>query len=491
MPSRWRESLRSARFRILASMLAVAALGMTVAGLAAYLIQRERVLAEIDDRLTLTVEGLQFLAEGGDPAADAEPPTTVEEFLTLAMTRVLPDHNESTLGIVDGVARFLPSSAIRFRLTDDPAFIERIVAESDPDRVVRGTADTAVGTLRYVTIPVTIQDDPSTGLYVSAYDLGAELAEIDQAFRTYALFAAVALVLVGLVGWFVSGRLLRPLRLLRKTAAEIGENDLQARIPARGTDDVSELSRAFNAMLDRLQRSFDTQRQLLDDVSHELRTPITIVRGHLELLDPDAPGEVTTTRHLAIEELDRMNGLVDDIALLVKTSRPDFLRREPTDVADLTEQVLRKARALSPAHEWGHAGSAHVSADLDPSRITQAWLQLAENAAKYAPAGTLISIGSVLVREQEGTAVELWVRDHGPGIPQHQLDWIFDRFARVEVGRGAEGSGLGLSIVSAIAAAHGGRAYARNPTGGGARVAISLPLSAHDEEEPDAAHPDR
>jgi len=81
------------------------------------------------------------------------------------------------------------------------------------------------------------------------------------------------------------------------------------------------------------------------------------------------------------------------------------------------------------------------------------------------------------------------VRDHGPGIPQERLDWIFDRFARVEVGRGVEGSGLGLSIVSAIAAAHGGRAYARNPAGSGARVAISLPVET--EEVTDAAHPGR
>ncbi|TPX05193.1 HAMP domain-containing histidine kinase, partial [Schumannella luteola] len=280
---------------------------------------------------------------------------------------------------------------------------------------------------------------------------------------------------------------LRPLRLLQDTATGIGEDDLTTRIPVTGTDDVSELSHAFNAMLDRLQRSFDSQRRLLDDVSHELRTPITIVRGHLELLDVADAGEVDATRELAIDELDRMNGLVDDIALLAKTSRPDFLRPQLVDVAELTEQVLAKARALSADHEWRSAGMAHLVASLDPDRITQAWLQLAENAAKYAPAGTVIEIGSVVEHEGGAEQLELWVRDHGPGIPQEQLDWIFDRFARVEVGRGVEGSGLGLSIVAAIAAAHGGRAYARNP-GSGARVAITIPVDTP-EEVPDAAHP--
>lgn len=468
-------------------MLLVAALGMTAAGLAAYLIQRERVLSQIDDRLTATVEGLQFIAEGGD---DEVPPTTVLAFLSDAMKRVLPDHNESTLGIVDGEARLRPSS-VEFDLDSDAAFVERIVGEANPDGVVRGTADTTRGTLRYVIIPVAIQGDDSTGSYVSAYDLDAELAEINEAFRTYAWVAAGALVIVGLVGWYVSGRLLRPLRLLRQTASEIGENDLTSRIPADGTDDVSDLSRTFNAMLDRLQRSFDTQRRLLDDVSHELRTPITIVRGHLELLDARSPSEVDATRELAIDELDRMNGLVDDIALLVKTSRPDFLRREPVEVAELTELVLAKASALSPDHEWALAGSAHAVVELDPARVTQAWLQLAENAAKYAPPGTPISIGSVVIHDDGASTLELWVRDRGPGIPQEQLDWIFDRFARVEVGRGVDGSGLGLSIVAAIAAAHGGRAYARNPTGGGARVAICLPLHDDAWEVPDAAHPGR
>ena len=230
-------------------------------------------------------------------------------------------------------------------------------------------------------------------------------------------------------------------------------------------------------MLDRLERSFHSQRRLLDDVSHELRTPVTIVRGHLELLDPRNPDEVETTRELAIDELDRMNMLVDDIALLAKTSTPGFLRPQHVDVAELTEQVLAKANALSAERTWlARRRVAHGMADLDPLRITQAWLQLAENAAKYAPAQTVIELGSAIIPVIDGVdSVEFWVRDHGPGIPKAQIDWVFDRFARVQVGRGVDGSGLGLSIVAAIADGHGGRAYAENPLGGGARVALAVP----------------
>lgn len=467
-------------------MLLVAAIGMTAAGVSAYLIQRERVLARIDDRLASTVEGLQCIADGCD---GSERPASVLDFLGQAMTRVLPDHNESTLGLVDGRPRLRPSSGISFRLEDDPEFIARVIDEADADHVVRGTAATEFGALRYAIIPVRIQDDTAEGLYVSAYDLDAALSEITEAFRTYWFVAAGALVIVGLVGWFVSGRILHPLRSLRRAAAGIGEDDLTTRIDARGSDDVSDLSRAFNAMLDRLQRSFDAQRRLLDDVSHELRTPITIVRGHLELLDPDDPSDVADTRELAIDELDRMNVLVDDIALLVKTSRPDFLERAPVDVAELTEQVLAKASALSARHEWRLGERAHVVAMLDATRITQAWLQLAENAAKYAPAGTAVELGSRLASSDDGEVLELSVHDGGPGIPQEKLDWVFDRFARAEVGRGVAGSGLGLSIVAAIAAGHGGRAYAQNTDAAGARVVIAVPYDT--EGGTDAAHPGR
>jgi signal transduction histidine kinase len=465
--------VRSVRFRILASILLVAALGMAVAGGVAFLIQRERVLDQIDERLTQSVEGLQFIAEGGD--ADS-PPTTVDQFLTRAMQRVLPDHNESVLGLINGEPALAPSSGVGFRLDDDPEFVQRIVGEADEENVVRGTAETELGTLRYVIIPVGIEADPDRGLYVSAYNLDAELAEIAQGFSTYALIATVSLAVVGLVGWFVSGRLLRPIRDLQATAEDISENDLTRRITVVGRDDVSELARTFNAMLDRLERSFHSQRRLLDDVSHELRTPVTIVRGHLELLDPRDPEEVETTRELAIDELDRMNMLVDDIALLAKTSTPGFLRPQHVDIAELTEQVLAKANALSAEHTWRLAAVGRGMADLDPLRITQAWLQLAENAAKYAPPGTEIELGSAVIPVIDGVdTVEFWVRDHGPGIPKAQIDWVFDRFARVQVGRGVDGSGLGLSIVAAIAEGHGGRAYAENPLGGGARVALAVP----------------
>lgn len=478
---------RSARVRILASILLATALGMTVAGVATYLIQRERTIAFVDARLQQSVAGLQSIADG---SPNAPAPTTVDKFLTEAMQRVLPDENESILGFVDRTPAYVPSSGIAYRLDRDPAFVERVLAEADPKHAVSGTTHTRWGTLRYVIIPVAIKQDTSTGLYVSAYDLDDELSQLSQAFGSYTVIVIGVLVLVGLVGWFVAGRLLRPIRLLQTAASSASQNALSERIPIRGSDDVSVLGSTFNDMLDRLEGSFSAQRRLIDDVSHELRTPITIVRGHLELLDPADASEVAATRHLALDELDRMRVLVDDISLLAKTNAPGFLRPVPTSLGELSDRVLAKAQALAPDRRWSLTERATGSVLLDAPRVTQAWLQLAENAVKYSPAGTPIELASSF--DLVGTVVELSVRDHGSGIPDDQLERIFDRFARVDVGRGVDGSGLGLSIVTAIAASHGGHARARNADSGGAIVSIVLPvIHTIAPEETDADHPDR
>ncbi len=469
--------LRSARVRILAAILLVAALGELGAGAATYLAARQGALAQVDERLEVTVGALRSIAE---PADGGAAPADLDAFFRQAMQRVLPDADESILGIVDGAPAYRPGSGDAYRLDDDPTFVRHVVGQADPDHPVLGSFSGRWGEMRYLLVPIRIGDDARHGLYVSAYDIDGALDPLTRTFSTYALIALIALVVVGVVGWFVAGRALRPVRLVREAAARASETDLSARIPVHGRDDVSALAATFNAMLDRLQRSFSAQRRLLDDVSHELRTPITIVRGHLELLDPADRAEVEATRALALDELDRMRALVDDVATLAKADAPGFVHPEPVDVGALTSAVAAKAAVLDASRDWSVDERASVVAPLDPARITQAWLQLAENAVKYATPGTPIELGS---RVRGDGAIELWVRDEGPGVPPDQLERVFERFVRVADGRGADGSGLGLSIVVAIAAAHGGNARAE-PAGAGLRVVIVLPAPAGGEGTP-------
>src|SRR5690606_19527216 len=221
-------------------------------------------------------------------------------------------------------------------------------------------------------------------------------------------------------------------------------------IPIEGDDDVSRLTETVNDMLDRLDDALTQQRELLADVRHELRTPLTIVRGHLEVVEPEDAGDVRQVVDLALGEIDRMAELVDGLAALAEV-RMAVLRRVPVDVAELTREVGALAAAI-PGHPWSVTATAEGVVDADRARLVQAWLQLADNAAKYSPSGAPVEIGS----DRSDDTVRLWVRDFGPGVPPGEEERVFERFARVRDAGTARGSGLGLAIVARIAGAHGG-----------------------------------
>ena len=457
------------RARILISMLIVAAVGMSVAGGTAYAIQRERTIAQIDGRLVAAVDESSFIA--GDAGA-----STLSDTLYAIVQRLRPGTDEATFAIIGGRTAIVPGGTGDAHPEQDAAFVERVLSETNPGHVVRGTATASDATVRYVAIPVTVEGD-DTGIFVVTVDLNARLLPVDDAFRTFAVVAALALAALGLVGWVVAGRLLSPIRRLRDTAARITATDVSERIVVVGADDVSELTVTVNGMLDRLESALTGQRQLLDDVGHELKTPLTIVRGHLELMQPSDEADVAATKALAIDELDRMGGLVRDISDLATVLRPLRMQREPTDISGLTERVRTKASALSSRHEWITPQAANVMAMIDGERITQALLQLAANAVVHGPSSGVIEISS----EVRGGRLLFSVLDDGPGVDPLAAHTIFQRFhrgpgARSTEGRGESGSGLGLAIVSAIAEAHGGHASVGQGQATGSLFVIDIPL---------------
>ena len=458
----------SVRVRILAAMLVVAAAGMAIAGGSAFLVQRERVLSQVDQRLNDTATRLRSIAT-------EKQYSSVRGLLTAAIQQITPDTNEGILGIIDGKSAVVPGSLVGVSLEKDRALISRVNRETRAGGVVLGTDVGSRGALRYLAVPVRAGGDSATGVYVAAYSIDAELWPIAQAFHTFLLVAAAALLAVAMVGWFVAGRLLRPLRVLRDTARRITGSDLLERIPVAGGDDVSELTVTVNEMLDRLQTSLEGQRRLLDDVGHELKTPITIVRGQLELLDVEDPQQVAQIRALAIDELDRMNRLVADISLLASVQRHSGVTIEPTDIRGLTETVFRKLSAI-PGRDWRLVETADAVADLDPGRITQAWLQLAANANRHGTPGLPIEIGSRVIEDLGDEYLELWVTDFGPGIAPEAHELIFERFRREEEGRGESGSGLGLAIVTTIVHAHRGEVRLESAPAIGSTFTLTLPL---------------
>lgn len=478
-----------ARVRILAAILAVACVGLAIVGSVTFLVQRERVIIEIDHRLEAQVEGLQTVASMSDESAveetdggDGTPLATdtldireyerVEDYLRDAVASLVPARNEASVAIIDGVARFRPRTLSGFDISHDNALIQRAVEDTAGGDTKIGTAVTDDGSLRYIAIPVEMEGDDQKGVYVRAVNLGAELEPVTVAMATYMIAAVAVLIAIGVVGWFVTGRLLSPIRHMRETADAISITDLSPRLSTQGNDDISDLSRTVNSMLDRIEGSVDVQRQLLDDVRHELKTPITIVRGHLELMNPSDAGDAASTREIGIAELDRLARLVEDIDLLAAAEADSYLIGD-VDLGALTERVGELV-AVIPDHAWSVETQAEGLVRGDQDRLLQAWLQLADNAAKYTPEGSPIEIGSSL----DADGARMWVRDHGPGIPPAARHRIFRRFDRAAGKRSVGGSGLGLAIVDAITKGHGGSCTVSDTPGGGATFTIHLPPTA-------------
>ncbi|HEV7185877.1 MAG TPA: HAMP domain-containing sensor histidine kinase, partial [Leifsonia sp.] len=447
----WR-AVFSVRARIVVAIVLTAGVGLGVAGVATYFVQRQQALARVDSDLVRNLGEVKAVAAAAPTAGQ----DGVDALLRTLIQQVVPAPAESALGVVAGQAAYVPGGRQPFRMDRDPDLVARFVREADPVHVVMGTAKSDQGTIRYAIVPVTVKGDPAQGLYVAGYNLDTVLTGVASPFGTYAVVAACALALIGLVAWFVAGRLLRPVRDLREAADHLSATRLRQHIPVRGNDDLSLLAAGFNRMSDRMEESFTAQRRLLDDVGHELKTPITIVRGHLELLDPTDPVDVGNVRELAVDELDRMSELVGEITLLAESRGPGFVDAAPADLADLTRAVSAKAAALAPDRPWVTELVAEGDGLLDVRRITQAWLQLAENAAKYSTPGGVIALGSERVHGRTGMLFRAWVRDDGPGIGVADQARIFERFQRGGTTRGVSGSGLGLAIVTAIAHAHGG-----------------------------------
>jgi len=323
--------------------------------------------------------------------------------------------------------------------------------------------------VRYLAVPVEIEDR-QRGAFVVTHDLREEAEEVDEASQVAAGVSLAVLLLASLVAFVVAGRVLAPLRELTDTARAISETDFTRRIAVEGDDEIAELGRTFNAMLDRLQAAFATQKDFVSDAGHELRTPITIIRGHLELLGDD-PDERRETVELVCDELDRMSRFVDDLLLLAQAEQADFVQTADVDLDALTEELMAKASALAP-RDWQLQSIGVGRLTADRQRLTQAVMQLAQNAVQHTQEGNHIELGSSLANGH----ARLWVADSGPGVPTADRERIFDRFARGSGARRSQGAGLGLAIVRAIAEAHGGDVeLERTRPDGGATFTVTIP----------------
>jgi two-component system OmpR family sensor kinase len=458
----------SVRVRITAVVALLTFLALTAAGLIVYVIEAQRIDQDISDRVDGQFgEFRKFQEQEG--ASYATVGAMLEGFLKVELpnddTALVTwyggaPHNKSfggNLGESDAVFR---------------AAAARIAENSGTTRIDDPKDDLILNAQ-------TVRRGDQTGALIVVTYYGDARAGLRETIETYTVVALLSLLVITAFAAAQSGRLLAPLRTLRETADEINDTDLSQRLPETGNDDLTALTRTFNRMLDRLESAFVGQRQFLDDAGHELKTPLTVLRGHLELLDVGSPDEIAETRDLLLDEIDRMSRLVGELILLAKSDRPDFVTPRPVDLTGLTVDALAKARGLGD-RAWTLDETASVTVPLDEQRLTQALLQLCDNAVKHTDSGDVVALGSSF----EGATARLWVRDSGPGVAPAHREQIFERFGRSAVLETDEGFGLGLSIVRAIAHAHGGTVSLEDERPHGARFVITLPIPGIEPIDP-------
>ena len=478
-PFRW-----GVRHRIVVSYIAV----LFAALLISLVVTRQTLLTSIDNdvdaELSQEIEEFRLHTTGLDPATGEPFGTDVEAVFDDFLRGSVPADDEAYYTFVDAEP-YLRSFGAPGELLDDETLVEAWTSASTP---TRATVSTAVGEARYLAAPLLV-DGRTVATFVVVFFPEDERDEALQAVRIAALAGVVVLLITGLFAWSIAGRVLKPVRDLTGIARDITDTDLSGRIPVTGRDELSELSTTFNEMIERLERGFHGQREFLDDVAHELRTPITIARGHLELMSDD-PVERAETVAIVDDELERMNRYVDDLLLLAKAETADFLQPHPVDLGELVVGLRQRLSTLADRHWAVDAAPAPGALAIiaDEARLTQAIVNLATNAVQHTDVGDTIALGvEATGPETTPSGARLWIRDTGRGLEPGLAARLFDRRIRGAASRAsrADGLGIGLAIVAAIARAHHGTIEAANEPGGGARFVITLPTDPHDRAPED------
>jgi two-component system, OmpR family, sensor kinase len=309
-----------------------------------------------------------------------------------------------------------------------------------------------------------------------------------QSVRTILAFVSlIGLVAAALGAYWLAGRGLQPIRAVRDAAEAVTGSNLSLRVPEQGTqDEVDDLARTLNGMLERLEDSFESQRRFTADASHELRTPVTAINGHASyLMRRTNPTPEQRESLQAITTLgNRLSGLIGDLLDLARGDAGLGVDLAEVSLLNLAEDVHLEVVAIAGKAEILIEGQRNLIVRADANRMRQVVRNLVQNAIKAGSTEILVNVTLEQLRTtvplDKGitSLVRLSVIDNGPGIPQEHLAKLFDRFYRVDTARdrAAGGSGLGLSIVRWIVEAHGGTVGISSQVGLGTRFDVRLPL---------------
>lgn len=465
------------RVKLVAALTVLVALALLVTGFAASKALRGYLVNRVDSNLVASTQRPEAFAQRSAPGRRGlHRPDEYVFQISDAKGGVVLAFNKDTNA---APPRLPPVTAELFSAHGGRPFTARSTSGSDRWRVLL--------------VPV------SAPAFAGFAAVAAPLADVDSTVRhLMGIELVVGLgVLVGLavLGYGVVRSSLRPLVEVEATAEAIAAGDLSQRVPERDPrTEVGSLSRSLNAMLGQVESAFLAQqeseatarqseermRQFVADASHELRTPLTSIRGFAELYRqgavPDG-AELDRVMRRVEDEAARMGLLVEDLLMLARLDQQRPLERRPVDLLPLTRDVVDDARALAPDREVQLDVVTEPPVVLgDDARLRQVLGNLMSNALRHTPEGTPIRVRLGADRPTGLAAVE--VVDAGPGLTDEQSARVFERFYRVDSARSRAGggAGLGLSIVAALVAAHGGRVEVDSEPGKGATFRVLLPL---------------
>jgi len=491
---------RTLRARLIAGLVALLFVACAAVGVATYLGLHGFLLGQLDDQLQAASMRFTTCVDGppGDhppgPGVAGELPGDPDE-----------DHHGDPALCADtpGQASGTFSAALRSGAVTaaNVTYGKCKLSAADRSALARLPTDRDFRTERLASLDATYRLTAVRGTGGQVLITGLPTAPMTDTLNnvelTEAIVFAAALVLTGLFGTGWVRLSLRPLRRVTATAAQVArlplasQVDLPHRVPdADPRTEVGQLGAAFNQMLGhvesalaRREASESRLRRFAADASHELRTPLAAIRGYAELARRSRgtlPPEVEHALGRVEAEATRMSALVEDLLLLARLDAGRPLESAPVDLTRLAIDATSDARVAGPDHRWRlELPEGPVLVPGDDQRLHQVLANLLSNARTHTPAGTMVTVAVALGRSPAGALAEVTVTDDGPGIPDELQPDLFERFVRGDTSRSraAGSTGLGLSIVAAVIAAHHGTASVTSQPGR-TRFLITLPLLA-------------
>jgi two-component system OmpR family sensor kinase len=479
------------RTQLVAVLVGTLLLALAATGFGVQWVLRGYLVQQIDDQLSATYEQ----AVGGDDRllsgltrTDDDDRRGPAQFATRVIVPSRPDVNRTNGSGPERATPLFTTISYDEAKELDGAVFQLESANGSPWRAV--------------VVPVVVTPRFSLTSYPGTVTLALPTAPVDESVQQLRLFTlsigGAAIAVFALLGWLAIRRAFRPLVEVEETAALIAGGDLSRRIQERPTTtEVGRLTTSLNTMLSHIEAAFRAReaseartRRFAADASHELRTPLAAIRGFAELYRQGAvpTDDVPRTMRRIEDEATRMGGLVEDLLLLARLDEQRPGRVERVDLTVLAGDAVHDARGLDPNRPVQlvglRPGVGPVPSGVvgDEDRLRQVVANLVANAVRHTAPGTPVEVAVGTETGADGTRTAvLEVRDHGQGLSPEQAERIFERFYRADSsrqrGKGG-GSGLGLSIVSAVVSAHHGQVGVRTTPGGGATFRVSLPAAA-------------